>query len=101
MRISRSELEDRLAQRNARIETLTAERDAFKKDARACGRQILLAHGELSVAKDVIAAHLVGATHPETAPADVQTFALSLRKALEAVGVDLRIELARLGGVDL
>ena len=101
MRISRRELADRNQRLGRRNDQLTAELAASKTDARASARALLSVAGELSTAKDIIAAHLVGATHPETAAADVPAFALSLRTALEAVGVDLRVELARLGGVDL
>jgi hypothetical protein len=99
--ISRRVLEDRLASRNVQIEVLTAERDSYKTDAEACGRQIIRAHADLSRAKDVIAAHIAGAGHPDTALQDVRAFALSLQQSLAAAGIDLRLEFARLEGARL
>jgi hypothetical protein len=94
-----------LAERNrrqaARIDLVTAERDAFEKDAGACGYALEQVAGELSRCKDVVALHLVAAGHPSTVVHDVKTFAEALREALTASGVDLRLELARLEGADL
>lgn len=93
--------EERLAAKDRQIEALTAERNRYRADARACGAQIIRAHGDLSRAKDVIAEHLVGAGHPDTALQDVRGFALSLQQSLEVAGIDLRLELARLQGARL
>lgn len=101
MRISRRELEARSRRQAARIDRLTAERDAFQKDADATGYALGQVADELSRAKDVIALHLVAAGHPSTVVHDVRTFADSLREALAANGVDLRLELARLEGAEL
>jgi hypothetical protein len=56
---------------------------------------------QLSTLKDTVALHLVAAGHPSTVVHDVTAFADSLREALAANGVDLRLELARLEGTDL
>lgn len=59
-----------------------------------------LAH-ELSTAKDVVASHIVAAGHPSTVLHDVRSFATALEQALTDAGVDIRIELDRLKGVEL
>lgn len=51
---------------------------------------------ELSTLKDEVALHIVAAEHPSSALSDARSMALSLREALEAHGVDLRLELDRL-----
>lgn len=56
---------------------------------------------ELSGLKDEVALHIVAAEHPSSALSDARSMALSLREALDACGVDLRIELGRLEGSDL
>jgi len=56
---------------------------------------------ELSDLKDEIALHIVAAEHPSSALSDARSMALSLREALDARGVDLRIELGRLEGSEL
>jgi hypothetical protein len=93
--------DERLAAKDARIEVLIAERDAEKKTADACTRQMSRAHAELSRAKDVIAEHITRAGHPDTVLHDVTAFALSLQQSLTAAGIDLRLELARLQGARL
>lgn len=62
-------------------------------------RQIIAA--ELSDLKDEVALHIVAAEHPSSALSDARSMALSLREALQARGIDLRIELGRLEGSDL
>lgn len=56
---------------------------------------------ELNTAKEVIASHVVAAGHPSTVLHDVRSFAAALEQALTDAGVDLRLELARLEGIDL
>jgi hypothetical protein len=53
---------------------------------------------ELSRAKDTVALHIVAAGHPDTVVHDVTAFAESLREALAANRVDIRLELARMEG---
>lgn len=62
-------------------------------------RQILAR--ELSDLKDEVALHIVAAEHPSSALSDARSMALSLREAVEARGIDLRLELGRLEGSDL
>lgn len=101
MRIPRRELEARNCRQANRIDRLTAERDAFQKDAEATGYALGQVADELSRAKDVVALHLVAAGHPSTVIHDVRTFADALHEALTASRVDLRLELARLEGAEL
>ncbi|NUS22723.1 MAG: hypothetical protein HOV92_00645 [Streptomyces sp.] len=56
---------------------------------------------ELSDIKDEVALHIVAAEHPSSALSDARSMALALREALEARGIDLRLELGRLEGSDL
>jgi uncharacterized protein len=56
------------------------------------------AYSELSVAKDVIAHHIVAASHPNTVPQSPEKCMEELQQALADAGVDIRIELARLEG---
>jgi phytoene dehydrogenase-like protein len=94
-----------LAERNrsqaTRIERLITERDEARDSARACASQLERIAAELSRAKDIVALHIVAAGHPSTVVHDVQAFADSLREALAAVGVDIRLELGRLEGAEL
>ena len=62
-------------------------------------RQILAT--QLSDLKDEVALHIVAAEHPSSALSDARSMALSLREALEARGIDLRIELGRIEGSQL
>lgn len=101
MRVSRRELEARNRRQANRIEVLIAERDAFEKDANATAYALGQVAEELSRAKDVVAMAIVAAGHPSTVVHDVRSFADSLREALAASGVDLRLELARLEGAEL
>jgi hypothetical protein len=98
---SRSRLLDRVRRLAVRNETLIAERDAWKRDAKATGSALEQVAAELSRMKDVVALHIVAAGHPSTVVHDVRTFAKALREALEANRVDIRLELARLEGADL
>lgn len=98
---SRRDLADRLTAKDARIDQLTAERHAYKTDARATARALEQVAGELSRAKDVIASHIVAAGHPSTVLHDATSFATALTQALADSGVDIRLELARLKGADL
>ncbi|MGW2933980.1 hypothetical protein ACWDA7_19500 [Streptomyces sp. NPDC001156] len=82
-------------------ERIRSERDQFGKDARALASQLGRIAGECSAAKDVAASHIVAARHPSTVLNDPQTFAESLRQALEDAGVDIRLELAQMEGTDL
>lgn len=94
-----------LAERNERqakqIERLTAERDAFEKDAGACGYALEQVAGELSRMKDVVAMHIVAAGHPSTVLHDPKRIGEALREELAANRVDIRLELARLEGAEL
>lgn len=56
---------------------------------------------ELSTAKDVLAEHIVAAKHSSSEASSACAMAVALQEALEANGVDLRLELARLEGADL
>lgn len=56
---------------------------------------------ELSTCKDIVASHIVAAGHPSTVLHDVHAFADALEQALTDAGVDIRIELDRLKGVEL
>jgi hypothetical protein len=98
---SRRQLTERLTAKDARLDKLTAERDAHREDARATAYALEQIAGELSRLKDEVALHIVAAEHPSSALSDARSMALSLREALEAHGVDLRIELARLEGSEL
>ncbi len=101
MRLSRRELTKQNARLTARRDELAGVVDEAVRNERATATQLLRVAGELSRAKDVIASHLVAAGHPSTVLHDVKGFAESLRQALAAAGVDLRLELARLEGADL
>lgn len=59
------------------------------------------AFDELALIKDEIALHIVAAKHPSSALSDAHSFAIALQEALEAHGVELRPQLARLEGADL
>lgn len=101
MRISRRELEARNRRQAAHIDELIADLDkaTTKNSARAAAQRKLAA--ELDACKEIVATVIVAAGHPSTVVHDVRTFADSLREALAANGVDLRLELARLEGADL
>ena len=101
MRLSRRSILTRNGVLRVRVERLLAERDDAREDACALTGQLLRVSGELSRAKDVIASHIVAAGHPSTVLHDPKAFAEALRQALADAGVDIRIELARLEGVDL
>lgn len=101
MRVSRRELEARNARQARRLDRLEEERDGAIATAAACASQLGRVTGELSRAKDTVALHIVAAGHPSTVVHDVKAFGESLREALAANGVDLRLELARLEGSDL
>lgn len=101
MRPSSRQLTERNRSQAARIERLIAERDAFEKDAGACAYALAQVAGELSRCKDVVASHLVASGHPNTVLHSVREFRDALQQALTDAGVDIRIELARLEGVEL
>jgi hypothetical protein len=101
MRPSRKTLAADLAERGARIEKLTADRDGYKKQALANITALRLISRELSELKDELALHIVAAEHPSSALSDAASMALSLREACEARGINLRLELARLEGSQL
>lgn len=101
MKPSYRQLAARNERQAARIDQLTAERDAFEEDANACGYALEQVAGELSRMKDVVASHLVAAGHPTTVLHDIQHFRDSLEQALTDAGVDIRLELARLEGAEL
>lgn len=86
----RNRYEARIAADETRQETTGAEQYALTRIA-----------AELDRCKEVVALHIVAAGHPSTVVHDVQAFAESLREALAANRVDLRIELARMEGADL
>lgn len=100
MRISRSALQDRVDRLASRAESLETERDARKADADASAGALLSVSAELSMAKDVIASHIIGASHPSSFLLSPQQAFEALRRALTDAGVDLRIELARQSGVE-
>lgn len=56
---------------------------------------------QLDTVKTVVAEHIVAAKHPSSALSDAHSMGVALQEALEAHGVDLRLELARLEGSDL
>lgn len=101
MRVSYRQLEARNQRQADRIERLIGERNKFEEDAAAAVYALEQVAGELSRAKDTVALHLVAAGHSSTVVHDVRLFADSLREALAANRVDLRLELARLEGADL
>lgn len=101
MIVSRRRLEERNRRLTVRNEALIADRDSWKKDARATAKALEQVAGELSRMKDVVALHLVAAGHPSTVVHDVKSFAEALREALAASRVDICLELARLEGADL
>ncbi|MET7944233.1 hypothetical protein [Streptomyces sp. NPDC005302] len=90
--------EEQLAAKNRHIGSLTAQLAAEKETAKACANQMERALTDLCRVKDVIAAHIARAGHPDTVLHDVTAFALSLQQTLAAEGIDLRIELHRLEG---
>ena len=59
------------------------------------------AFDELALIKDEIALHIVAAKHPSSALFDAHSFAVALQETLEANGIELRVQLARLEGADL
>lgn len=101
MKTSNRTLVDRNRAQAARIDRLIAERDAFEKDANANAYALRQVAGELDRAKETVALTIVAAGHPSTVVHDVAAFADSLREALAANRVDIRLELARLEGADL
>lgn len=101
MRRSRRWLVDQNERLTARNDELVGAVGEAVANERASARQLLRIAGELSVAKDVVASHIVAAGHPSTVLHDPKAFAEALRQALEDAGVDLRLELARLEGSDL
>lgn len=101
MRPSRKTLAAEVADRGARIQKLTAERDGYKSQALANITALRLVGRELSELKDEVALHIVAAEHPSSALSDAASMALALREACEARGIDLRLELARLEGGQL
>lgn len=101
MKTSNRTLVDRNRAQAARIDRLIAERDAFEKDANANACALRQVAGELDRAKDTVALAIVAAGHPSTVVHDVTAFADSLREALAANRVDIRLELARLEGAEL
>jgi hypothetical protein len=88
------DLRDRYDARIARDET-EQEADATE--------QFVMARlaAQLDTVKTVVAEHIVAARHPSSALSDAASMGLALQEALEAAGVDLRLELARLEGADL
>ncbi len=101
MRASRRELEARHHQMVTRAESAVADLDAAQETHEAVGRALEQVAGELSRAKDVIAAVVAAAGHPDSAVQDVRQFADALVEQLAAAGVDLRIEQARMEGARL
>lgn len=101
MRPSRRVLTERNRVLGASIERVVAERDDAQEDVCALSRQLLRVSGELSRVKDVLAEHIVAAKGSSSALSDAHSVAISLQEALDARGIDLRIELARLEGAEL
>lgn len=101
MRASRRHLEERVQRQAGQIDRLIADRDAHVREARATASALLRVAGELSRLKDEVALHIVAAKHPSSALSDAHSMGVALQEALQAHGVDLRIELARLEGSDL
>jgi hypothetical protein len=98
---SRRKIIDRADRAATRADSAEAHLAASQEDARACAKALELVAGELSRAKDVVASHITAAGHPATVLHDVKSFAVSLEQALTDAGVDIRLELARMEGVDL
>jgi hypothetical protein len=73
----------------------------FLELTRRHSRALEKAYGELSDLKEEVALHIVAAKHPSSALSDAHSMGVALQEALEAHGVDLRIELARLEGSEL
>jgi hypothetical protein len=101
VRPSRRYLIDRNTQLHARVERLIAERDTALDNHRAAAAAARRVAAELSRMKDVVALHIVAAGHPSTVLHDPKRIGEALREELAANGVDLRLELARLEGVEL
>lgn len=89
MRTSRRKLIERNANLGARLDKAIADRDTN-------GAALRRVSAELSDLKDEVALHIVAAKHPSSALSDAHSMAVSLQEALAALGVDLRIEVARL-----
>jgi len=94
--VSRGKYESVMADR----ERIREERTQFSKDATACARQLERFTRELSDLKEEIALHIVAAKHPSSEATDAHSAAIALHEALQARGIDLRVELARLEGAD-
>lgn len=95
--VSRRRFDDLAAQHQYTVRCLakaSEDHDAFRVVVPCLAR-------ELDACKEVVALHIVSAGHSSTVVHDVKRFAESLREALAANDVDLRLELARLEGADL
>lgn len=101
MKTSSRTLVDRNRAQAARIDRLIGERDSLQKDADACAYALRQVAEELDRMKETVAHAIVAAGHPSTVVHDVAAFADSLREALAANRVDIRLELARLEGAEL
>lgn len=100
MRRSRRWLIEQNERLTARNEQLAGAIEEAVVCERASASQLLRVATELSVAKDVVASHIAAAGHTSTVLHSPQQFAEALREALSDAGVDLRIELARLEGLE-
>jgi hypothetical protein len=98
MRRSRKELETQVADQGARVEGLVRDREGYKQQAIDAIRALRKVSRELSDLKDEVALHIVAAQHPSSALSDAHSMAISLQEAMDARGIDLRIELGRLEG---
>lgn len=101
MRISRRELQARTERQATQIGRLITERDTALDGEYASASQLARVAAELSALKDEVAAHIFACGHPDTALSDAHSAAIALREHLEARGINLRVELARLEGSDL
>lgn len=101
MRPSRRRLTEQGADLAARNELLREKLADALESKTACASQLERIAHELSRGKDVIATHMIAVAHPSTVLHSPQACMESLHEALTAVGFDLRIELARVEGVEL
>lgn len=101
MRTSRKGAIAQAAADRARVEGLVREREGYKKQAIDAIRALRKVSRELSDLKDEVALHIVAAQHPSSELSDAHSMAISLLEAMDARGIDLRIELARLEGTAL
>jgi hypothetical protein len=98
---ARRTLQERNDRQARQIDKLIGERDEAVKGEQACASQLERIAHENSLLRDEIALTIVACKHPSSALSTAHSVAIALQEALEARGIDLRLELARLEGADL